>query len=52
MLNSLDNTWLPRLIPAMVTPEIHILTESLRYARDTIYLFYRGTDGWYSKLRL
>ncbi len=37
---------------AQVNPEIHTLPGNLKDARDAIFPFFWGTDGWYSKLHL
>jgi glutamate/tyrosine decarboxylase-like PLP-dependent enzyme len=37
---------------AQANPEIHTLPGNLKDARDTIFPFFWGTDGWYSKLHL
>jgi len=37
---------------AQANPEIHTLPGNLRDARDSIFPFFWGTDGWYSKLHL
>ena len=37
---------------AQANPEIHTLSGNLRDARDSIFPFFWGTDGWYSKLHL
>ncbi|MBN1590320.1 MAG: hypothetical protein JW888_12465 [Pirellulales bacterium] len=37
---------------AQANPEIHTLPGNLKDARDSIFPFFWGTDGWYSKLHL
>jgi len=37
---------------AQANPEIHTLPGNLRDARDAIFPFFWGTDGWYSPLHL
>ncbi len=37
---------------AQANPEIHTLPGNLKDARDSIFPYYWGTDGWYSKLHL
>jgi len=37
---------------AQANPEIHTLPGNLKDARDAIFPFFWGTDGWYSKLHL
>ena len=37
---------------AQANPEIHTLPGNLKDARDAIFPYYWGTDGWYSKLHL
>ncbi|MCA9198713.1 MAG: aspartate aminotransferase family protein [Planctomycetales bacterium] len=37
---------------AQANPEIHTLPGNLKDARDSVFPFFWGTDGWYSKLHL
>ena len=37
---------------AQANPEIHTLPGNLKDARDSIFPYFWGTDGWYSKLHL
>lgn len=37
---------------AQANPEIHTLPGNLKDARDAVFPFFWGTDGWYSKLHL
>ncbi|MBM4000536.1 MAG: hypothetical protein FJ297_13545 [Planctomycetes bacterium] len=37
---------------ARANPEIHVLPGNLRDARDAVFPFFWGTDGWYSPLHL
>ena len=37
---------------AQANPEIHLLPGNLKDARDAIFPFFWGTDGWYSPLHL
>lgn len=37
---------------AQANPEIHTLPGNLKDARDAIFSYFWGTDGWYSKLHL
>ena len=37
---------------AQANPEIHTLPGNLKDARDAIFPFFWGTDGWYNKLHL
>ena len=37
---------------AQANPEIHNLPGNLKDARDSVFPFFWGTDGWYSKLHL
>jgi len=37
---------------AQANPEIHTLPGNLKDARDSIFPYYWGTDGWFSKLHL
>ncbi len=37
---------------AQANPEIHVLPGNLKDARDSVFPFFWGTDGWYSPLHL
>ena len=37
---------------AQANPEIHVLPGNLKDARDAVFPYFWGTDGWYSRLHL
>jgi glutamate/tyrosine decarboxylase-like PLP-dependent enzyme len=46
------NTMSQNYETAQANPEIHVLPGNLKDARDAIFPFFWGTDGWYSPLHL